>query len=239
MMGLDLSDVKRIAARTKRAAKSKALDRKIARVAKKTVLKTSEAKHTSWRFENINLNHNLTSYHPSDGLGFYRTNQGFDDNNTQQGFPNGTDIREGDECYLENINLKMWLSNKNDRPNVMYRIILFEYSEGETVDNAMVFFTQTNKMLDRVNNKKVRVLKSKYVKLNGPDLTLNGHERSQIVSINHKFRRPKKIRYQENSSIPKNTNMAFVVVAYDAYGTLQTDNIGSFAYDLKLTWRDP
>ena len=194
-------------------------------------MKTTEAKHTHYYNENSQLFHNIPNY----VTGLYATQQGLDDEDV---VTPGIDIRVGDECYINNVNIRLWLSNKNDRPNVMYRMILFEYDQGETVDNALVFFTQRNKMLDRVNNEKVNVLMTKYLKP-GNDFTLNGHEHSKLIALNHKFKKPKKIVYADGGSAPKDKNLALAVVCYDAFGTLQTDNIASYAYDIKLTFRDP
>lgn len=205
----------------------------VKKLAKQQIMKTTEAKHSHYNLENIQLYHNQPAY----VTGLYATSQGLDDDDVSSGSA-GVDLRVGDECYINNINMRLWLSNKNDRPNVMYRIILFEYNQGESVTNALTFFTQTNKMLDRVNNEKVNVLMTKYLKP-GNDFTLNGHEHSKLIALNHKFKKPKKIQYENGGSSPKDKNLALCVVCYDAYGTLQTDNIASYAYDIKLTFRDP
>lgn len=206
----------------------------VAKIAKQAIMKTTEAKHTLWQLENQQLIHNVPNYH----INLMQTSQGLDDNNNTQGSPGGTDIREGDQIYLNNINCKFWLSNKHDRPNVMYRIILFTYDQGDTVNNSLVFFTDTNKMLDRTNFKGITVLKSKYVK-SGNSYSPEGKEHSYLTSMNVNYKRPKRMVFQENSSTPKDKNLGVAIVAYDAFGTLQTDNIASYAFDIKLTWRDP
>lgn len=219
-----------------RVNRAKKQNRKIARIAKREIMKTTEAKHSHWRGENVQLVHNQVAYVEN----LMATSQGFDDNQAEghSGFPAGTDIRDGDMIYLNNINAKIWFSNKHDRPNVMYRFILFTYDSEEIVNSSLVFFTSGNKMLDRPNNKKINVLASKYVK-SGPDYTLNAHERSNITTMNVKYKNPKRIQYADNASTPKLKNLGLAVVAYDAFGTLQSDEIASFAYDIKLTWRDP
>jgi len=217
----------------RRPATTGALTRKqartVAKIAKRTIMKTTEAKHSNFAGENKQLFHNIP-YYTSNLL---QTSLGLEDEDTP-----GKSMRVGDEIYLNNINARIWMSNKHDRPNVMYRIMLVEYTQGHTVDNALVFFTQTNKMLDRVNNEKVRVLAAKYVKP-GADYTLNAHEHSFLITMNKKYAKPRKVVYHNGGQVPKKTNVALVVCCYDAFGTAQTDNIASFAYDLKLTWRDP
>lgn len=222
--------------RKRRSALTQKQKRQVTQLAKRQIMKTAESKHTHWVGENQNLYHNMTEYH----TGLFRTSQGFDSNDAQghTGFPAGTDIRIGDEIVLKNINLRMWVSNKYDRPNVMYRVILFTYNTGETVDNNLVFFTQGNKMLDRINNKKVTVLASRYIK-SGPSYAQTEKERSQLITMNVNYKNGKKIKYADSGSAPKDKDLGLCVVAYDAYGTAQTDNICSYAHDLKLTFKDP
>ncbi len=49
----------------------------------------------------------------------------------------------------------------------------------------------------------------------------------------------KKIKYDEGGTAPKFKDIGFALVAYDAFGTLQTDNIASFAWNAKLSFKDP
>ena len=49
----------------------------------------------------------------------------------------------------------------------------------------------------------------------------------------------KKITYDEGGSVPKKRDIGTIVVCYDAFGTLQTDNIASYAYNGNITIQDP
>ena len=161
----------------------------------------------------------------------------------QQGPTDGTnnssrDNRIGDRISLKNINVRFWLSNKLDRPNVMYKGVLYWYPVGVTPADAVVYFTQTNKMLDRYNFKKIQVidqfiLKSTQMYLNGTEK----FEHSYLATLNKSYK-SKKVEYATNSTTPGKMRLGFALVCYDAFGTLQTDNIASCAYNIQLTFQD-
>jgi hypothetical protein len=224
----------REASRALRRGLNRKQQRQVSTLARRTIMNTSETLHALHRNENIQLYHNIPHY----TVNMLRSVQGLDSNDQESGNPGGIDVRKGDEIYLKNINVRLWLSNKNDRPNCMYRFVLFFYEEGASVNDALVYFTQGNKMLDRLNNKKITVIASKYVKSSG-DYTLNSHEHSKMITMNKSWKRGKKIKYLNGGSAPKKQNIALATVCYDSYGTLQTDNIASFAYDIKVSFKDP
>ena len=181
--------------------------------------------------ENIQLFHNKALY-----LGKWLSNtQGVEDPNNQV----DRKARKGDEILLRNINIRMWLSNKLDRPNVMYKAYLFWYDTGLTLSDATCYFTNTNKMLDRINNENISVIDKKTI-FSGP-MYLNGTEKfehSKLCTLNANWK-GKKIVYDEGGSAPKKRDLGLIVVCYDAFGTLQTDNIASFAYNGTVSFQDP
>jgi len=147
-------------------------------------------------------------------------------------------IRVGDQLMLRNINIRLWLSNKDDRPNVMYKGVLFWYPSGISVNDAFVYKTQTNKMLDRYNDKQLRIIDQFIVKsTNNYAVDANNHEKSYLASLNKSYK-SKKITYDGLTGVPKGMDLGFALVCYDAYGTLQTDNIASFAYQTLVTFQD-
>lgn len=163
------------------------------------------------------------------------TTQGVQDPDNQV----GNSARKGDKIYLRNVNVRFWLSNKLDRPNVMYKLFLFWYTEGQTLSDQLCFFTQTNKMLDRINNENIGIIDQKTVF--SKDMYLNGTEKfehSQLCTLNGNWK-GKKIVYDNGGSTPRKRNVGFCVVCYDAYGTLQTDNIASVAYNYVTRFQDP
>ncbi len=152
--------------------------------------------------------------------------------------PAAMPVRVGDRIELKNINIRLWLSNKLDRPNVMYKGILFNYPQGVTPSDPVVWFTQTNKMLDRYNDKAITILDTFILK--SQEMYDNGTEKwehSYLATLNKSYKN-KKVTYLTNSANVAKQNLGFAIVCYDAYGTLQTDNIASFAYNLQITFED-
>jgi len=119
----------------------------------------------------------------------------------------------------------------------MYKLYLFWYDPDATLDDAYCFFSQTNKMLDRVNNETLTVIDSKTI-FSGPSYAETDHERSQLCTL-HKSYKGKKIKYDEGGQVPKFKTLGMCVVCYDAFGTLQTDNIASYAYNCQIKFIDP
>lgn len=238
----------------KRIKRSKitALEKKMTTIARKTALRVAETK-VSVQLSKQELFHNKPWYVPASlpgGLGFL--------GNIKQGTADPTDgtqpalARIGDEIYLQNVNVRCWISNKEDRPNVMYRLILFKYIAGLTLTDQDVYFTQDNKMLDRYNTESIKILTTKMVKstnnyavpyYNTKDplvIDVYGKERSQFCTLNY---RPsggyEKIKYNEDAAIPKMWDIGMAVVCYDATGTLQTDNIASIYINSEVKFKDP
>ncbi len=180
--------------------------------------------------ENLQLYHNKTYYVSS----LLAMEQGTSDDNTAT----SKTVRKGDRINLRNVNIRFWMSNKDDRPNVMYKGILFWYEAGTTLSDALVYFTQQNKMLDRYNTEQIRIADTFIVKsTNNYAVDANNHEKSYLATLNKSYKR-KFIHYNENGTVPKGWDLGFALVCYDAYGTLQTDNISSFAFNYKLTFED-
>ncbi len=190
-----------------------------------------ETKTVGKSAENVQLFHNKPLYQG----GLLATSQGVQDPNNQS----GNAARIGDEVLLRNVNIRFWLSNKLDRPNCMYKLFLFWYTEGQTLSDTLCFFTQGNKMLDRINSENISIIDQKTVF--SKEMYLNGTEKfehSQLCTLNGNWK-GKKIIYDQGGSTPKKRNVGFCVVTYDAYGTLQTDNIASLAYDYAMRFQDP
>ncbi len=221
--------------------KTSALEKKMNAIAKKQALKVAESK-VSIQLPKQELYHNKPWYVPLSlpgGLGFL--------GNIQQGVqdPNSSVApalaRIGDEIWLQNINVRCWLSNKSDRPNVMYRLILFKYQAGITLTDAEVYFTQTNKMLDRYNDEAIKILTTKMVKSTDNYAVYdNNHEHSYFTTLNYKPRGGfEKVKYNEDSATPKMWDIGMAIVCYDATGTLQTDNIASAYLNVETKFKDP
>jgi len=121
---------------------------------KKISLKPVETKHTHKIDENGNLNHN----DPVINLNHLNTSQSTADNNT--GTSNFA-CRVGDEVIARGISYKFWFANKLDRPNVMYKIIIFRYKSGTSPSNPSPYYSQgtTNFMIRDLDTEQFKILK--------------------------------------------------------------------------------
>lgn len=204
--------------------------KQVKNIARKVAQGMCEKKHFTWLDENKQLLHNKGDY----TMNFLSCKQGVKDD--ESGDPAQNLNRIGDEIVLKSINVRLWLSNKADRPNVMWKAYLFWYDSDATLSDAYCFFTQQNKMLDRINTEVVSVIDSKTIFSQNnysPD-----HERSQLCTLRGTYK-GKKIKYDEGGTVPKFKSIGLCVVCYDAFGTLQTDNIASYAYNATVGFIDP
>lgn len=209
---------------------SKTQAKTVRKIAKKTVMGIAETKVVGKEEENVQLFHNKALYLSN----LLACKQGVQDPNNLS----GASARIGDQINLTNCNIKFWLSNKDDRPNVMYRLIMFWYDSSLTLSDALCYFTQTNKMLDRPNNENISIIDQKYIfSQNNYAVDANNHERSQLATLNGRWK-GRKITYDEGGDIPKKRTIGICVVCYDAFGTLQTDNIASVAYNFNTSFKD-
>ncbi len=92
-------------------------------------------------------------------------------------------------------------------------------------------------MLDRVNNEAISIIDSKTI-FSANSYAQTGNERSQLLTLNGSWK-GKKITYDEGGTVPKFKTLGLCVVCYDAFGTLQTDNIASYAYNAAIRFIDP
>jgi len=216
--------------RRKHAGLSKTQAKSVRKIAKKTVMGSAETKTVGKQTENVQLFHNKALYIQN----LLATTQGIQDPDDLT----SNAARIGDSIRLTNANIKFWLSNKDDRPNVMYRLIMFWYDTPLTLSDALCFFTQTNKMLDRPNNENISIVDQKYIfSSSNYAVDANNHERSQLATLKGNWK-GRKIQYDEGGASPKKRTLGVCLVCYDAFGTLQTDNIASVAYNYNINFKD-
>lgn len=155
--------------------------------------------------------------------------------------------RIGDKVLPVGHRIRLWLSNKSDRYDVLYRVIVVVLPRalGTTVPNggnvdlfrSMDSGTNNSTMcgiIDKENVKKVLLDKTyKVSNVNG-----NAVETHEVKDFWIKAVRPRPIEYVNNGAGHKNNFYAVYVIPYDAYGTLQTDNIASCAYVQRLYFKD-
>lgn len=205
---------------------------------KKITLKTSETKFGSQNAENQQL------YHNGGTAGTYNQIQNMLQT-AQSGTQNG---REGDRINAKGISIHLWLSNKLDRPNVMYRIVVYTCPFDQyTVASPSGFFQglHANKMIDYINTDKYKLIYTKTIQPFSGDYSLESGATNKEHSRQIKIYIPLKNRTitygTDGGVIPNNQNsiLCMGIIAYDSFGSLTTDNIASFSYVTKFYFKDP
>lgn len=164
----------------------------------------------------------------------------------------GRQMRVGDIINPRGLLFKGWISNKLDRPNVNYRIVVCVMPRmlngavvtAASVDPAPPFDSGAcgnYTLLPWDKEKGIKVLYDKVIKITSPwgDATGNTQKecsRDFKFFIKRKNARP--IKFDTNFNILNNP-LSIYIIPYDAYGSLTTDNIASCAFMYRMYWKDP
>jgi len=212
--------------------------KKLVSLIKKVSLRNVETKHTHYLIENQNLNHN-SGYLK---LKLLETTQGVADTQSGTSFYAS---RLGDEVIARGLSIKLWLANKKDRPNVMYRIIVFKYQSLTTPTSSSIFVgANGNKMMDDIDKEYITPVYQKIINLNMATTQIIdaspwvGREPHLYKSFYIPLKN-QKIKYTDGSTVPKFIDYGIRIIPYDSYGTLETDTIASMAFQYKFYFKDP
>jgi len=216
---------------------------------KRVIMKTTELHYATSYNENLNLYHDV-------GYGAGpTTSQKAILFNPWVNITKGDTIsqRTGDEIIARGMKVRLWLANKLDRPNVLYRVmvvVLPKYYGGAltTGDNVDLFQTNSgnNTMCALPKREGFKVLYDKIVPLEAhysrgvgaETATTSFKEAHKFKQFYIKSKKGSKLKWMEDGTLA-NRPMAFYVIPYDSFGTLQTDNIGSCCFAYSLFFRDP
>lgn len=215
--------------------------KRMVRLIKKVSLSQCETKNTHQIEEDIDIYHNLQTIKTN----LLYTRQGMADNNT------GTSsyaMRIGDKVIARGLQFKFWFANTFDRPNVMYKVIFFKYYTQGTPPTS-IFKSQgtSNIMIRDLDNEKLKVIKVKQfnLQLGNSAAPSNGYTTANLKEA-HRYMKcyiplnNAQVHYiGDDSGTPRNVDYGFCVCAYDSFGTLQTDIVGTFAYNVKFYFKDP
>jgi len=140
----------------------------------------------------------------------------------------GTDVfnRLGNKIFLKDVKLRMILNNKSDRPNVSYRVVLVAVPTSADSDSFVEIFRGGNFCAPFQPSTGLLLHDSIFPKNQGStmvDASLD-RERSHLHEINVSVNQA--ITWHPTSGAPLTSLFCFIV-PYDAYATLQTDNIAS------------
>lgn len=231
------SKAKKSAIKTfKRASKKtskKSLTSQIQKTVSRLILKKAESKEKTTDFDLTQLYHNV---------GYYKKINDTTDMPVQ-GLTD--ESRIGDSINVGGFYLRILCGQKNDRPNCTWKFYIFKVPKGATVNYNTFFNSYTNNiLLDNPNKDLVTTLKSLTIKKNFP----NAYERGTGQYASREITFPvtiwlpyKKVyKFQTNNSTTHDDDDIYLVAfAYDAYGTLLTDNIGYIEWVSTMYYKDP
>ena len=218
--------------------------------------KATETKYYDIAGENLQLYHNVGQ----SGAVVAPTTQYGDPTffNPWADIPPGTGRanRIGDRITPLSMTMRIWLANKLDRPNVMYRIIICKMpkSIGATLTTSSSTYIFQAAQLGASGNTMVlpldfdRGIKPYYDRVHnlqtGTSFTASGSitavqkECHKLIKLKIKRKRPGNVVFDSAAQNIVNAPLALYVIPYDSYGTLVTDNIASYSYQMRMYYKD-
>lgn len=166
----------------------------------------------------------------------------------------GSTMRIGDEILQRGFKVKMMLYNKADRPNLTWKVRVVSVTRGEgspvasssgVISYSSFFRTVAgNNLLDDVETGRFKVVASHTFK--NPQIQANvtagaANANECVTTRQFYVRAPQKITYTANGGEFAGTGRSYllIVTAYDAYGSLVTDNIGAVQALSTMYYKDP
>jgi hypothetical protein len=163
--------------------------------------------------------------------------------NPLNGLTQGTTAftRIGDNVFVKDVVIRLWLSNKLDRPNVMYRILgLYSPSPSSIAAPAISSVLSNggaNYMLAFSSTEGFTVVYDKVINPNTYSTTaIAGTNKER--SFYHEVRFPFNADVTYGGTQTLTSTLYFAVVSYDTYGSLAADNIASFSYSTRTIFTD-
>lgn len=208
----------------------------VTKIAKKAVRQVAEPKQYNYSFGKTELYHNSLSL-------ITKINNNFPYQGT------GDNQRIGDRIFLTGIDIRMLLGQKQDRPNVTFRVIVFSVKSNTAqisgLNYVQIFDNTTgNCLLDSVNTDEIKVIKQYFFKpAQAAMIGFNagtgvGKEYTRPYHIYIPFKR-NVVFQSDNGIIPDMRDYYVVVMAYDAYGSITgTDNIAYCQLWTKMYFKD-
>jgi len=159
--------------------------------------------------------------------------------------------RIGDQIQPVGMSLKLWLANKWDRPQGMFRVIVavlpkivgvdvtiprfnpFQIPNSGIVGNYMVMPADKDKGVKFLYDRIIRIQDRL------PAVNINGtKENTHFLKLWIKRKKSRKIVYDTTAPEIVNKPLAIYVIPYEQYSTLNTDNIASCAGFMRMYYKD-
>jgi len=208
---------------------------------KRTMLKVNETKNVPFAQSKLEIYHNSGS--PASGR-ILPTPYELDGPNQQPAQGISEQQRIGDSIITRGIKVRLMFGQKLDRHNVSFKVVVIRCSTGYVPTTiAQMFDNQTgNIMLDSLNTDRLKVVYNKTIKkIISPDLSgVGGADKEFTFFTKFYLKTERKINYVADvgKDFDKYKHYLYVF-AYDAYGTLITDNIAYVQGYSNLYYKDP
>lgn len=154
----------------------------------------------------------------------------------------GVADRIGDAVRKVGTRHTMLLASKHDRPNITYRLTYITYPRDASYSYSSFFIDKTgNALLDRMNTDLVKIIKTVYIKPTKSITPLDTSWDNKECTWVKKVWLPSKsvIKFPDGgSSEASNRKFGVLITAYDAFGTLKTDNIGYVQHLISNYFKD-
>jgi len=153
----------------------------------------------------------------------------------------GDSQRIGDQIYTTSYRLDMLIGQKQDRPNVSFRWFVVQLPKGASVATTSWIDVVTGDLLiDRPNTDICKIIKSgvwKEVNAVFDAAAPKEYTFAKTLTFQHK----RKYKFGPGDAVLTHNqdDLHFFMVAYDAYGTLITDNVAYCQLLQTIYYRDP
>jgi len=213
------------ASMTKKARKSKA---NFAKRVKSVMLRVAEPKRCNSSITKTEMYHNSYVYFLMNDSGRMPAQSTYDAG------------RIGDQINMTSWYIRLVIGQKADRPNVTFRWLVVSVPKGSAYSYGQWFTATTaNILLDDPNKDFVKVLKSGYWKPHNGSMDNAADE--YVFAKRIYLARKKLIKFgpADAATTHNDDDVYFLLGAYDAYGTLVTDNIAYYQANSEINYRDP
>jgi len=222
----------------KRPASALSSRRRLVSLIKRTVLKKTELKEKFVSSPKAEIYHNCFYNVSGVSSGFVWPLNG-SPNMPAQGVQDNQ--RVGDEIDIAGFQLRLLCGQKADRPNVNWRYFVLSVPKGSTLTYGNWFTVNTgNVLLDDPNRDFVKVHQQGIWRPNEAGLV--GGSADEYTFVKRMFIPYKKhLKFGPGDSVLSHNDddLYFILMAYDAFGSLITDNIGYVQFGATMTYRDP
>lgn len=212
--------------KTKYAAKGRG---RIAKICRQVIMKKAEPKQKSYDHGKTELYHNVFANFSLNGSSTIPLV-----GDTQQ-------QRDGDQINCGGYLIRMLLGQKADRPNVTYRYMIAKTQKGEVYDyNAWFSNKMNNILLDSPDKDHIKVLKSGTFKPHMVAMSNVGGGLGREFTVPFKLWLPyKKLLKLSGTTVMNDGDLHLIIGAFDAFGSLITDNIAYTDFTQTMYYKDP